>query len=674
MTTDLSLGILYKDDKDNVTWADTGWGSNDTELKVLTRDMPDNRIFHTASEMAYMILDNYFVFLAVTNLPSSESVGVFSFEATKSRVVSRSAIVVTSSLANIKMQFRTLTVGIGESISINLSEDGGYNNLRWRHNYGEANKEWNGGSSVTIASIRAKDDGVYECYRGDSPDNNRGVMRLIVRDCPLPKWSPPECEMDCPLCYNGGVCDDKTGLCICPAGFKGANCQTACGSNNFGRNCDVICRTGNIEACRGSLFCPPDPFGCTCIDGYGGNNCKSECDERHYGADCRQVCHCDPSDCDRKVGCRSGSTCYDGYTGPACQELLPGLFCPTNLFGVLCNYPCHCKDSAGCNRDGSCDNGCHEAWAGADCSIALPYSSHSPKLLDRTATTLHISACSWDPVLDFGTGPISGCKLWYRTMPTSRFTGVNIENGVYTIDNLLPHTIVKFYTQHSRLVDRKEIDGPPSEHGSAETICTRPLVEPEIGLKSVEGNDIILILKPVSNAPERIQCDSILRYQVRYRNKDGNEQKIVNTMDGLQREVKISGLSECFTYDVDSRVVNNEEFVGDWGESIRIHIAPSAPLITEDSVQTQTYLLMKWNAAICNNQDQVIYHYQLSGGMNLRGSTNDTEVLINQGIVPCTQYTFTVLASNLNVNGTQYIEGIATALDCKLMSCVQYKK
>ena len=26
------------------------------------------------------------------------------------------------------------------------------------------------------------------------------------------------------MCYNGGVCDDKTGLCICPNNFRGQNC------------------------------------------------------------------------------------------------------------------------------------------------------------------------------------------------------------------------------------------------------------------------------------------------------------------------------------------------------------------------------------------------------------------------------------------------------------------
>ncbi|XP_033097302.1 receptor-type tyrosine-protein phosphatase T-like [Anneissia japonica] len=664
-TTDLSIGILNKNNKDNVTWADTGHlGSENTKEK--TTDMPGNKIFGTGSDIVYRI-HNTFVFLGVANLPISERVGVFSFEASKSAVVSRSAIVVTSSLAKIRMQFRTMTVGIGESVTINLSEGSGYNDLRWRHNYGDVIQMWTGNSSVTIENIRAKDDGVYECYRGDSPDNNHGVMRLIVRDCPLSKWSPPECEIDCPVCYNGGVCDDKTGLCICPAGFKGENCETGCGSNNWGRNCDVVCSSGvnKDEACRGQLFCPPDPVGCACINGYTGTKCDTACDSSHYGAGCRQVCHCHSGECDRKTGsCRPTSKCSVGYTGPACQELMPDQACPSGFFGVLCNYPCHCKDSADCNRDGSCDNGCHKAWAGADCSIALPYSSKPPALLNQTATTLMISACSWDPVKDFGTGNISGCNLWYRTSQKSTFTTIdNTENGVYTIDNLLPHTTVELYTQHSRLIGGEVTDGPPSEHGLAETICTKPLEKPEIELKAVERNEIILQLLPVSHAPERIQCDYILRYQVRYRSEDGNEHGIVNTTDSSQTEVKILGLSECVAYVVDSRVINNEEFIGAWGEYVHVQIAPSAPSIINDSVKEKTYLLMKWNASTCNNQDQIMYHYELSGGILRKGNTTQTEVLINDGIVPCSQYTFTVFASHLGMNGASDNESLFSDVD-----------
>ncbi len=30
----------------------------------------------------------------------------------------------------------------------------------------------------------------------------------------------------CLSCANGGLCDDVTGECICPPGFKGLTCET----------------------------------------------------------------------------------------------------------------------------------------------------------------------------------------------------------------------------------------------------------------------------------------------------------------------------------------------------------------------------------------------------------------------------------------------------------------
>ncbi|XP_038066562.1 angiopoietin-1 receptor-like [Patiria miniata] len=57
-------------------------------------------------------------------------------------------------------------------------------------------------------------------------DNHFSMIRLIVRDCDAGKWNPTDCEGVCNLCYNGGVCNDETGDCICPPGFSGLNCLT----------------------------------------------------------------------------------------------------------------------------------------------------------------------------------------------------------------------------------------------------------------------------------------------------------------------------------------------------------------------------------------------------------------------------------------------------------------
>eukprot|EP00057_Strongylocentrotus_purpuratus_P007405 XP_011661879.1 PREDICTED: uncharacterized protein LOC105437226 [Strongylocentrotus purpuratus] len=73
--------------------------------------------------------------------------------------------------------------------------------------------------------IQTSDQGIYEIYYDNERNQNRGgLYRLIVRECPAGKWGPPECYSICEKCFNGGICHDKSGLCICPNNFKGPNC------------------------------------------------------------------------------------------------------------------------------------------------------------------------------------------------------------------------------------------------------------------------------------------------------------------------------------------------------------------------------------------------------------------------------------------------------------------
>ncbi|XP_033104351.1 angiopoietin-1 receptor-like, partial [Anneissia japonica] len=138
--------------------------------------------------------------------------------------------------------------------------------------------------------------------------------------CPHGKWLPPICENNCPVCYNGGVCSVSYGLCICPPGFKGDNCEIACGHNNWGRDCNIVCSNTN-PGCPGALFCPPDPVGCSCMSGYGDLDCKKKCDTGttgKYGPGCLLDCHCNATECHLSEGCNTNVTCHTGYTGARC--------------------------------------------------------------------------------------------------------------------------------------------------------------------------------------------------------------------------------------------------------------------------------------------------------------------------------------------------------------------
>ena len=48
-----------------------------------------------------------------------------------------------------------------------------------------------------------------------------------IAACQAGRWGiPGSCKHICDKCYNGGVCEDKSGKCICPPGFMGENCLT----------------------------------------------------------------------------------------------------------------------------------------------------------------------------------------------------------------------------------------------------------------------------------------------------------------------------------------------------------------------------------------------------------------------------------------------------------------
>lgn len=33
------------------------------------------------------------------------------------------------------------------------------------------------------------------------------------------------CELPCPVCENGGICNTQVGLCDCTAGYTGTSCE-----------------------------------------------------------------------------------------------------------------------------------------------------------------------------------------------------------------------------------------------------------------------------------------------------------------------------------------------------------------------------------------------------------------------------------------------------------------
>lgn len=207
--------------------------------------------------------------------------------------------------------------------------------------------------------INREDAGVYECYIEGRRNTARQALKLlIVRGCPTTQWNPPDCLGVCESCYNGGICDENTGKCVCAPGFSQSQCKNTCGGNSFGHTCEFRCTSrSNLDACGGSLFCLNDPFGCRCITGFGGLDCDEECPPGTFGASCLQTCHCATNECDRYTGVCSNSECSRGWTGTNCQE------CDGSFYGSDCTKECHCEKQLCNSETGLCKpGGCLEQW------------------------------------------------------------------------------------------------------------------------------------------------------------------------------------------------------------------------------------------------------------------------------------------------------------------------
>jgi hypothetical protein len=72
------------------------------------------------------------------------------------------------------------------------------------------------------------------------------------------------------LCLNGGACDE--GICKCPTGFSGPNCEVAPVPIDLCAN--VICQNGGT-CINGVCDCPP---------GYSGTNCQTPDNSKFVGS------------------------------------------------------------------------------------------------------------------------------------------------------------------------------------------------------------------------------------------------------------------------------------------------------------------------------------------------------------------------------------------------------
>ncbi|KAM4549221.1 tyrosine-protein kinase receptor Tie-1 isoform 3-T3 [Odontesthes bonariensis] len=254
-----------------------------------------------------------------------DNIGIFYCESTQEAPHALETVTMINNYrkANFIPNSLTLTVNKGETVHLSMMlVRPEKRDVTWKYNGNyyymtHWNEVINHTAALTVENAAFANQGFYSAtYVGDSPLHG-AWMRLIVRDCPGKKWGS-YCDKDCPDCLNGGVCHDVDGDCICPPGFMGTRCETACrGEGMFGRNCQESCSSVGIGNCKGLRFCLPDPYGCSCASGWFGSSCERACDNDMYGPDCRLSCKCQNGGvCNRFSGCQ----CPTGWRGQNCEK------------------------------------------------------------------------------------------------------------------------------------------------------------------------------------------------------------------------------------------------------------------------------------------------------------------------------------------------------------------
>uniref|UniRef100_A0AAR2IQB9 receptor protein-tyrosine kinase n=1 Tax=Pygocentrus nattereri TaxID=42514 RepID=A0AAR2IQB9_PYGNA len=302
------------------------------------------------------------------------------------------------------------------------------------------------------------------------------AVGLLMAGCSAGMWGS-NCTETCPACANGGVCDDKTGECICPPGFKGPTCETVCGEGRFGRSCKDRCIDGQ---CRSLVFCLREPYGCSCASGWMGLNCSEECPPGYYGADCKQKCMCDKGGrCDRFRGClcpgRHGAHCEKegkittlktkafvlnsgvaysvnctarGQPAPLHGEILllkpdKNILYTTSMFKVDNITVAHCGRWLCQVKTTSI-----QVEKGFIVNVKVPPQPRNPPALNSSGLNHLVVLVNKDPYV--GDGPVTSVKVMYKQANSSRWKSVEVSGSQVKLENLSPMTEYTAFVQLSR--------------------------------------------------------------------------------------------------------------------------------------------------------------------------------------------------------------------------------
>lgn len=177
-------------------------------------------------------------------------------------------------------------------------------------------------------------------------------------DCPAGMYGR-DCLQSCD-CQNAALCHSVTGECQCQPGFIGNRCEEPCPPHLYGNNCTYKCR------CLNGASCSNFDGECICTPGFSGIDCGEACPKGFYGTNCSSPCKCNGK---QTILCNAVSgrcECDVGYRGETCDR-----DCVKGTYGLNCQFDCRCGNRALCDpKDGSCT--CLDGWTGPDCLSACP--------------------------------------------------------------------------------------------------------------------------------------------------------------------------------------------------------------------------------------------------------------------------------------------------------------
>ncbi|XP_038066685.1 receptor-type tyrosine-protein phosphatase F-like [Patiria miniata] len=558
-----------------------------------------------------MVVDDPQTICAVTlssTLPESAGIdrtGVFYAQAVKNESVTRIQTIILNkddSTVHTQPTQRTQIANIGESVVLEMENvnSPANSNYRWRHDGGDVITAWNNQLSVSINNATVDDGGIYSLHiAGKRRKQLQGFMRLIVRGCAAGMWGQDSCQNTCRRCYNGGICDDKTGTCICAPGFNGEYCQQVHGRHVFGQNASHTCSDStdpHNDACQGRLFCLPGPYGCSCAAGYTGLDCTQECSEGTYGADCKQTCHC-PS-------------------GDSCE-----------------------KDT------GECTENCIPPYFGSNCQCSTDYGVLGLKVLSDGPDQLQVSwqpdACVSGYILEYALTNRGQCEEIESPQKVSLPGPLDGQTTRRVITGLISSSTYMVYIRPQY----SSTEGPDV----STSVTTLKEDNPSVSPVMVTSYDSV----SVTLSWGEVYCAN---YSVQYalQNKEG-----CATIDPLNftQHCMCSGTNSTVIPDLFANSmyeIRVNAFVdGSSGPTVQISVTTSTKVPSEPPQQVtvtsqKRSLTFSWSQPACGSQGGVItgYTYKLSGpgSQLILNASSDEEVEIN-GLIPFTNYSFQVAAN-----------------------------